>query len=270
MRYHGQLALIVAVLWFVVALDGACMGRRKGWAVAAAAAVVACWVACTAARADDDEIRTILFSGRDLWRNGIFAYGGFVYAPGGFEDDGLLFKILLSGGLYRYRADDLGGDTVIGAEAVAQFLPGWRIKRRGVEIKFFFGLDYERHRLWPDDPGNRLQGTDLGLRMALEFWTEPTPVSMVAGDLSLSTIATNWSGRLAYGRRMLQDVLEDGLYFGPEVQYFGSDGYRHIRFGAHITQLKAETYEWSAAAGFAQDSEGRSGPYVRLGMLSRR
>jgi hypothetical protein len=212
----------------------------------------------------------LLFSGRDLWRDGIFAYGGFVYAPGGFEDDGLLFKVLLSGGLYRYRAADLGGETIIGAEAVAHLLPGWRIKRRGVEIKFFFGLDYERHRLWPADPGNRLQGTDLGLRMALEFWTEPTPASMVAGDLSLSSIATNWSGRLAYGRRVLDSVLEGGLYLGPEVQYFGSDGYRHLRFGAHITDLKADTYEWSAAAGFARDSEGRAGPYVRLGILNRR
>lgn len=245
---------------------------RQGWGWSAALAAAVVWLSCPmqATAGDDDDMTVILFSGRDLWRDGIFAYGGFICAPGGFEDDGLLFKVLLSGGLYRYQAADLGGETVIGAEAVAQFMPGWRIKRHGVEVKFFFGLDYERHKLWPDDPGNRLQGTDLGLRMALEFWTEPTPASMIAGDLSLSSIATNWSGRLAYGQRVLQDVLEDGVYLGPEMQYFGSDGYRHIRFGAHITQLKADTYEWSAAAGLARDSEGRSGPYVRLGILSRR
>jgi hypothetical protein len=43
----------------------------------------------------------MLFSGRDLWRNGAFAYGGFVLAPGGIEQDGLLLKVLLSGGVYR-------------------------------------------------------------------------------------------------------------------------------------------------------------------------
>ena len=27
----------------------------------------------------------MLFSGRDIWRNGAFAYGGFVHAPGGLD-----------------------------------------------------------------------------------------------------------------------------------------------------------------------------------------
>jgi hypothetical protein len=33
--------------------------------------------------------------------------------------------------------------------------------------------------------------------------------------------------------------------------------------------LKAGSYEWSAAAGWARDSDGRSGPYVRLDVLQR-
>ena len=30
---------------------------------------------------DEDDPRIMLFSGRDLWRNGAFVYGGFVLAP---------------------------------------------------------------------------------------------------------------------------------------------------------------------------------------------
>ena len=45
----------------------------------------------------------MLFSGRDIWRNGVFAHGGFVVAPSGFDRDGLLLKVMLSGGLYRYN-----------------------------------------------------------------------------------------------------------------------------------------------------------------------
>lgn len=137
-------------------------------------------------------------------------------APGGFEDDGLMFKLLLSGGLYRYNAGDLGGQEVIGSEMVGQVLPGWRIKRGGVEAKIFFGLDIERHSLTPDDPGNKLSGNEVGARFAAEFWYEPTERTMMTGDLSLSTVATNNSARIAYGWRVFEDLL-GGFYVGPET-----------------------------------------------------
>ena len=92
---------------------------------------------------------------------------------------------------------------------------------------------------------------------------------MVASDLSLSTIATNTSARLAFGWRICEDMFEDGFYVGPETQYFGSDGYRHLRIGLHITALKAGNYEWSGAAGLARDSDGVVSPYLRLGLAMR-
>jgi hypothetical protein len=57
-----------------------------------------------------------LFSGRDLWRNGAFAYGGMPIAPGGVDQDGFMFKLLLSDGPYRYNTGSLGGDEVRGGE----------------------------------------------------------------------------------------------------------------------------------------------------------
>jgi len=217
----------------------------------------------------DEDARALLFSGRDIWRNGVFAYGGFMFAPGGLEDDGFLVKILLSGGLYRYNAENLGGERVIGAEWLAQVLPGWRIKRGDAEFKFFMGPEIQRHRLWPDDPANRLRGTSFGLRAATEIWYEPTPATMVALDLSLSSIATSNSARGGFGWRVLKDML-GGVYVGPEIQYFGSDGYRHLRLGAHVTSMKTDDIEWSAAIGWASDSSRRTGPYVRLNLMRRR
>jgi len=66
----------------------------------------------------------MLFSGRDIWRNGVFAHGGFVVAPSGFDRDGLLLKVMLSGGLYRYNAQNLAGERVVGAEWLTNILPG--------------------------------------------------------------------------------------------------------------------------------------------------
>lgn len=245
------------------------MGRGWGWSAAIAAAAV--WLSCPeqAVSANDEDATVILFSGRDLWRNGLFAYGGLLTAPGGFDDDGLMLKLLFSGGFYGYNAGDLGGERVIGFEGTTQILPGFRIKRFGVEAKVFLGLDFERHKLWPDDPANRLQGSDVGVRFAAEFWTEPTPATMVAANLSLSSIATNSSGRFAFGWRVCEDLFEDGFYIGPETQYFGADGYSHWRFGMHMTAFKTDGYEWSAGIGYAHDVDGEGGPYLRLGFNVR-
>lgn len=244
--------------------------RRVCAAVIAVAAFILCvfLVAGAASASEDEAEQTMLFSGRDIWRNGAFAYGGFVHAPGGLDQDGVLLKVLLSGGLYRYDAANLGGARVTGAEWVAQVLPGWRIKRGDAEFKFFMGPEIQVHRLRPNDPDNKLRGRSFGLRMAAELWYEPTPDMMIAADVSLSSIATSDTARIAYGWRILDDML-GGVYVGPELQYFGSDGYRHIRLGAHTTTMKTADVEWSAAAGWARDSAGRSSPYVRLNLLKR-
>ena len=148
----------------------------------------------------------MLFSGRDIWRNGAFAHGGFIIAPSGLDQDGVLLKIMLSGGLFRYDAKNLG-ERIVGAEWLAQVLPGWRMKRGDVELKVFMGPEVQNHHLWPDDPANRLRGNSSGLRVAAEVWYEPTAGTMIAADVSLSSIATSNSARAAYGWRVLEEML---------------------------------------------------------------
>lgn len=118
--------------------------RRVNAAALAVAAFVAGWFCISAgpSRAgDDDESHLILFSGRDVWRNGAFMHGGLLMAPGSIDRDGLLLKVLMSGGLYRYNSANLGGERVIGAETTIQVMPGFKIKRGDLEAKFFMGLD---------------------------------------------------------------------------------------------------------------------------------
>ena len=137
-----------------------------------------------------------------------------------------------------------------------------------MEFKFFLGPELQNHRLSPDDPVNRLRGLSFGLRAAADLWYEPTPNTMVAADVSLSTIATSNTARIGFGWRIFEDML-GGIYAGPEAQYFGSVGYRQLRLGTHITSMKTDDVEWSAAAGRADDSRGRVSPYLRLNVLKR-
>lgn len=236
---------------------------RAGAAAFLAAAMLAC---ADVSRADDDEsARVLLFSGRDIWRNGAFVHGGLIWGPYGFEQDAPLLKLLVSGGVYRYLAESLGGVRVVGAQGLVQAMPGWQVRRGAYEVKVFFGPEYQRLRLWPDDPGSRLRGPHLGLRLSAEVWGEPTPETMVAADVSLSSIGAGHSARAAYGWRLLER-----FYVGPETQVYGDADYRQWRLGGHVTSLRTGDTEWSAAGGWSLDSDGRSSLYLRLGILQRR
>ena len=242
-------------------------GRRVSAAMLVAAAFVVCCVCVSTgpARAGDDGAQFLLFSGADLWRDGRFLHGGLLWSPGGIEREGFTLEAMFSGGTYRFRSGALADAWVTGAEEEAELLPGWRFKRDGLELKVFAGLDIKNDFSSPYDPSNRLHGTSVGIRTAVNLWFEPTPSNMLAADASLSSIATSYSARIAYGWR-----LDDWFYVGPEAQTFACTGYSQLRLGVHLTGLKTEQWEWSAAAGWAEDSEHRSSPYLRLGILTRR
>lgn len=243
--------------------------RRVCTAVAAAAVIVVCGVCSLSYPAhaggyEDELAHVILFSGRDLWRNGVFACGGLLWAPDGLDRSGFMLKTLLSVGAYRYNSGALGGETVYGGELKGRVLPGWNFKRGHLELKLFAGPDFEAHRLWPDDPSNSLRGTSVGLALAIELWDEPSAATMLAANASFSTVGPNYAARVAAGWQAFEQ-----FYAGPEIQVYGGDGYSQFRIGAHITSLKTGDREWSAAVGWAVDTDKRDSPYVRLGLLQR-
>ena len=163
-------------------------------------AATACSLCClgvlasAASAGEADEPRVMLFSGRDASLYAGFAYSGATFAPGGFEEDGVLLKVLFSAGLYTYNATNPIDGQFIGLEEYGSILPGWRIKRGNAEFKFFFGPEFQKHRFLPDDLTNRLRGNSLGLRMATELWLEPTADTMIAADVSLSSVAVKTRG----------------------------------------------------------------------------
>jgi hypothetical protein len=245
-----------------------CRRRVCATVITVAAFLLCVWeLAGHAWAGDEEDARIMLFSGRDIWRHGAVGYGGVVFAPGGFEQNGLLLKILLSDSPTFQNDENLRRVRVTGVDLLTQVLPGWRIKRGDAELKFFFGPEFRQRYQWLDDSSYR-PGHSFGLRLAAELWYEPTSDTVIAADASLSSIATSNSARIGYGWRVLEDML-GGAYVGPEIQYFGSDGYRHLRLGAHITSMKTDDIEWSAAAGWASDSQGRSSPYLRLNVLKK-
>lgn len=50
---------------------------------------------------------------------------------------------------------------------------------------------------------------------------------------------------------------------------YSADGYSQRRLGLHVTSMKTGDAEWSAAGGWALDTNNRSSPYLRLGFMQR-
>ena len=242
------------------------MRRVIAFIVGAFAAALAHCGPATAVAEDSGEREAVahllFFNGADLWRNGGFTHGGFLWAYQGLNADGPVFKLLLNGGLYRYRS---GRNEIVGSQIMGAALPGWRWRRPGLEVTVFAGLDVQDHRYRPDDPGNRLRGTHLGMRGGFDVWYEPVRDAMLTASASLSTVGTSYWTRAAAGWRVF-----DAVWLGPEFHACGDDTYRQLRIGAHVTSLRLWGREWSAGLGWVTDTDRRDGVYGRVGVLWRR
>ena len=236
-------------------------GRRVNAAVVVAAAFMLCRICVSAgpSRASDDGAQFLLFSGTDLWRDGAFLNGGLLWSPAGLDTGGFTLKLLLNGGEYVYPSGGLHVD-VDGTMLSAAALPGWRWTRDSLTIDVFAGPVVQNYRLTPYDPGSRLRGFYAGAQFATDVWYQPNPATMIALDGSIASIGLVGAARAAIGWRS-----SESFFVGPETQAIWCVDYQQLRFGAHVTGFRIDALEWSAAGGWAMESDHRAGPYFRLG-----
>jgi len=205
----------------------------------------------------------LLFAGSDLWRDGMFLAGGTLWSPAGLDSDGFTLKTLLAGGIYVYPSGDLHTD-VNGTLVSASVLPGWRITSDGITLGLYAGPILQNYRLSPYDPSSLLHGFYSGVQFATDLWYQPTPSSMIAVDGSIASIALIGSARAAIGWQ-----FSEPFFIGPEAQALWCINYQQWRLGGHVTGFRINGIDWSAATGWEVESNGRAGPYVRLGLNAR-
>jgi hypothetical protein len=235
--------------------------------VIATAGAVATVILCAAmhlARASASNDPTFLiFTGTDLWRYGVFFYGGTLWTPAGVDADGFTLKLLLDGGGYTYTAGDLHTD-VDGTMISASLLPGWRFTRDRLIVTVFAGPVVQDYRLTPNDPGSSLHGFYLGGQFAADVWYQPTAKTMAAVNGTFTTIGPTGSLRFAVGYKLFEPA-----YIGPEIEEIWCGDFDEVQFGAHVTALRTRALEWSASGGWTLTSDQRQGPYLRLGVITR-
>lgn len=235
---------------------------RCGAAIAAAA-MMFCTVAAQAETDGPSSPSFLLFAGTDLWRDGAFLNGGLLWSPAGLDAGGFTLKLLLAGGHYVYPSGYLGTD-VGGTALSASVLPGWRITRDGLTVSFYAGPVVQDYRLSPYDPSSLLRGAYAGGQFSTDVWYQPDAATLIALDGSIASIGLVGSARAAFGWRSTEP-----FFVGPEARALWCIDYQQLRFGVHVTGFHVDALEWTAAGGWAIETTGRAGPYIRMGFNTR-
>jgi hypothetical protein len=87
---------------------------------------------------------------------------------------------------------------------------------------------------------------------------------MISVNGALASIGPTGSLRVALGTRLL-----DLMFIGPETEEIWCGNFEEYQFGLHITALRTDKLEWSAASGIAFTSDHRDGPYFRIGVNTK-
>lgn len=193
------------------------------------------------------------------------AYAGFTWAPFGLvQTDGWRLRGTTGYGAYAYtgRIDSVDS-TIRGAVSFGDVLLGYQVGLGALTLKAFGGVTFDSHDLRPFDPGNAVNDTAIGAKVALEAWLNLTSRAWASVDLSAATAHESYFGRLRLGYRVLDQVS-----LGIEGGAFGNAASDNGRGGGFVR------YEWaggelSVSAGVSGNIERPDNPYGTLMLLTR-
>ena len=236
----------------------------KSLVPAVIAASISVGAVAKAADGTPDPPSLLLFAGTDLWRDGAFLHGGALWSPAGLDADGFTLKLLLAAGGYTYPSSGLGTD-VDGTLLSASVLPGWRMNFNGIILGVSAGpaiSGLPAHAVRSRQPPARTLCRRAGRGRHLVRAGADHDGRGQRHD------AFDRPHRIAArGARLAQSPSRS--LSGPEAQAIWCADYQQLRIGAHVTGFRINGMEWSAAAGWAVESDGREGPYLRLGFSAR-
>jgi hypothetical protein len=167
--------------------------------------------------------RGVFFSGVDVADGSTYTYDGVIVAwNGDLARDGVLFRLYGSWvGYDRDPGDGTGwqGDAMV----------GYRFTRGPVWGSIFIGVDVQDYDLDPDDPNERVRGTETGFKVAADL-------STAYGSPIYASIAGNYSTAFdSYWVRGRLGVFRSKVTWGAEGSAFGNIDYEAQRLGGFVT-----------------------------------
>jgi hypothetical protein len=176
---------------------------------------------------------------------------------GDFERSGMRTRLSSILGGYEYIATTAGVGRVTGSQVGGSFLAGYEWVARTATVAVWGGVDVMNTRLDKADPLNETQGMAVGFKAGVDFYVNPTPYTMISGNLSFSTANAAYFTRFKAGMAIAQ-----GVYVGPELLMLGDNFYSQIRVGAHVTGFRIGPVQFGLAGGLVQDAVRGGGAYA--------
>jgi hypothetical protein len=220
---------------------------------------------------------------REIWAGAIAspqlwsAYSGATFAPfGSVRRDGFRFRSVGGYGQYRYSyVSSARQHAFKGAAPFSDLLVGYQQTLGPATIKALIGGSASGHLLSSQDPFNRVQGLDYGLKVGLETWVNigAKAYSQLDGSWAAAFRSTNVRMRMGY--RAFDDLslgielaASDNLQLHSE--WLADKPWRGGSGGAFV-RYEWETGEVSLSGGLASQGGGAaavSGVNVGAGLGS--
>ena len=168
-----------------------------------------------------------LFFGVD-WNThkSLVGYSGIVYAPNGMHQSGWRLSAFGLVGRYEYHGGD-NHDLFKGNFVSTDALVGWSHVFSNGAVTLAGGVNYQNHRVRPNDPENPVEGSKLGFKVQADLWINPTERTLVTVLGSYSTAFDTYyaAGRFGY------DFTNTALFIGPEVGVLGTTARTRFAWG---------------------------------------
>jgi len=177
------------------------------------------------------------------------------------DRSGVRFRLGANVGDYDYLSSVAGVGLVHGREQDGSLLAGWAWVNRRTSVGVYAGPEVRSDVLNKFDPGNTAPATSLGFQTSVDVYSNPTPYTMVFGQLSYSTIRQAYYSHFKLGFAVAKNV-----FVGPEALFLGDDLYRQWRAGLHLTGVPLGNLQFGVSGGYLKDETRGGGTYGILDM----
>lgn len=199
---------------------------------------------------------TVVFGGFDDRRDSYYGYAGVVSAlNGNIATDGFLVRVMGLYNPYKYSSTAVVGGVVDGKESAFEAMLGYQKYLPGMTVRLYAGLDYEGHRLSPDNPFDRNGGDHWGVHVRGEIESPYYAKGYYNFHASYGSATQRYwvRGRAGYNFA--------GIILGPEGVVTGNWVTNEQRLGAFVIfrSPRLLPFEISFSGGYSQTDEKRGG-----------
>lgn len=173
----------------------------------------------------------------------------------GLDEDGIRFRMTGVLGRYSYIGSN-GIGRVTGTQSDGSLLVGYEWVMRAATVAIYVGADVNDNQLSINDPNNASKGLHVGGKIAVDFYVNPTPYTMLSGVISYASANNAYYSRFKAGL-----AVAPQLFIGPELLVLGDNFYSQYRLGMHLTGLRLGAMQFGISGGYLDDKVRGHGGY---------